>query len=455
VEQIGYPWYQPFVWVAFSVPWHPEVFFYNGFDGLIFWLAMGGAWRRWRERPWVLVWIATSMIALLLWPTKWPQYALVVVPALCLAAAPTAAWLYHWIAEQETYWDWLREMVPRPPRAFWYIAIFFVVALTAGYLTTRIETMREQRKWSHFNAANTPLPGNTVYDIAAASGGRLILGTSAGAAIWSPPQDAVGPDFWQVFMPANSGLPGNDVLAVAQDPSGAFWFGTNAGLARYAGGAWTTFRARDIGLQTDYVHALAAGDDGRLWVGTDAGAAVFDGQNWTAFPPDSGLSDSLVLSIAVEPGSGEVWFGAGTGLSRLDAATGEWTRYTSQNSPLGMGGVADVMVDTAGRVWAATLGGGVGLWDGQNWRAYNVSNAAIASNTVQEVFEDSTGTLWVGTSWPTEFGGALVSLDANGWKQYTPARSGFSGAETLAIAQDALGRIWIGTWSAGVDVYQP
>ena len=80
---------------------------------------------------------------------------------------------------------------------------------------------------------------------------------------------------------------------------------------------------------------------------------------------------------------------------------------------------------------------------------------AIASNTVQEVFEDSTGTLWVGTSWPTEFGGALVSLDANGWRQYTPARSGFSGAETLAIAQDALGRIWIGTWSAGVDVYQP
>jgi ligand-binding sensor domain-containing protein len=455
VEQIGYPWFQPLAWVAFSVPWHPEVFFYGGFDGLIFLFMLGGAWWQWRERRWAVVWIATSLLTLLVWPTKWPQYALVVVPALCFVAAPTAAWIYRWVAEQETYWDWLQQMVPRPPRAFWFLVGLLVLGLTGGYVATRIEVMQEQRKWSHFNAANTPLPNNTVYDIAAGTDGKMLLGTSGGAVIWLPPENAAGPDFWQVFTTDNSGLPDNDVLAAVEDPSGAMWFGTEAGLARYAGGVWQTFRARDMGLQGERIHTLAAGDDGRLWVGTDAGAAVFDGQTWAAFPPGSGLGDSLVLSIAGEPGGGAVWFGAGTGLSRLDAATGEWRRFTSQNSPLGAGGVADVIVDSAGRVWAATLGGGLGVWDGQTWRTYNVSNAAISSNTVQEVFEDDAGVVWVGTSWPTEYGGALVSLEGSGWKQHLPGRSGFSGAEALSIAQDTLSRIWIGTWSAGVDVYEP
>jgi hypothetical protein len=455
VEQIGYPWFQPIIWVAFSVPWHPEVFFYGGFDGLIFLFALGGVWRQWRERRWAMVWIFTSVIALLLWPTKWPQYALVVVPALCLVAAPTVAGVYRWIAEQETYWEWLREMVPKPPRIFWVIIGLLLAGVTGGYVVTRIEVMREQRLWAHCNAANTPLPSNTVYDIAAGADGRLLLGTAGGAVVWKPPDNPAGPDFWQVFNVDNSSLPDSDVLAVAEDASGAMWFGTKAGLVRYADGAWTTFRASDMGLQSERIHALATGDDGRVWVGRDAGAVVFDGKAWTAFPPESGLGDSLVLAIAVEPGGGAVWFGAGAGLSRLHPSTGQWSRFDGVNSPLGVGGVADIMVDSKGQVWAATLGGGLAVWDGQAWRSYTVSNAPLPSNTVQQVFEDSAGTLWVGTSWPTDYGGALVSFDGRDWKRYIPGRSGFTGAEALAIAQDSLGRIWIGTWSAGVDIYQP
>jgi ligand-binding sensor domain-containing protein len=455
VEQIGYPWFQPIIWVAFSVPWHPEVFFYGGFDGLIFLFALGGAWWQWRERRWAVIWIFMSLVALLLWPTKWPQYALVVVPALCLVAAPTVTRIYRWVAEQETYWAWLSEMVPRPPRAFWFIVSLLLVGVTGGYLVTRIEEMREHRLWSHFNAANTPLPGNEVYDIAAGADGRLLLGTSGGAVIWLPPQNPAGPDFWQVLTAENSALPHQEVLAVAEDSAGAVWFGTRAGLARYAGGAWTTYRARDMGLQGERIHALAAGSDGRLWVGTDAGAAVFDGKQWTALPPESGLTDALVLAIAVEPGGGAVWFGAGAGLSRLDTATGKWSRFTADNSPLGVGGVADVMVDSAGSVWAATLGGGLAVWDGQDWRVYTVSNSRIPSNTVQQVFEDGAGVVWLGASWPTDYGGALASFDGNAWRRYLPGRTGFSGAEALSIAQDSLGRIWVGTWSAGVDVYAP
>lgn len=454
VQQVAYPWFQPILWVAFSVPWHPEVFFYGGFDGLFFLLAVGGAWWQWRERRWAVVWAATSLLALLAWPTKWPQYALIVVPALCLMAAGTARRFYRWAAEQEAYWEWLRQMVPVPTRAFWIGLGLVALAFMGIYVAAAVQTALEQRRWTHITGANTPLPANTVRDIVALPDGRMVLGTSAGAAIWSPP-GADGPESWRVLTRENSGLPDDDVLAVAADPSGAMWFGTASGLARYAGGRWQIFRASDMSVGSDRVLALAAGADGRLWVGTQKGAGAFDGATWAPLPPESGIAAALVLSIAVEPTGRGVWFGTGDSVVRLDTATGTWTQYTPRDSPLGMGGVADLMVDSAGRVWAATLGGGLGVWDGSRWRVFNVSNSRIPSNTVQEVCEDAAGTLWVGFSWPTQFGGALASFDGRSWKRYFAGLSGFSGGEVLSIAQDALGRIWVGTQSAGVDVYSP
>lgn len=454
VQQVAYPWFQPILWVAFSVPWHPEVFFYGGLDGLFFLLAVGGAWWQWRERRWAVVWAATSLLALLAWPTKWPQYALVVVPALCLMAAGTARRLYRWAAEQEAYWEWLRQMMPVPTRAFWIGLGLVALAFTGIYVAVAVQTTLEQRRWTHITSANTPLPGNAVRDIAPLPDGRMILGTNAGAAIWSPP-GAEGLESWPVLTRENSGLPDDDVLAVAADPSGAVWFGTASGLARYAGGRWQVFRASDMGVGSDRVLALAVGADGRLWVGTQKGAAAFDGATWTPLPPESGIAGALVLSIAVEPTGRGVWFGTGDSVVRLDTATGMWVQYTPQNSPLGMGGVADLMVDSGGHVWAATLGGGLGVWDGSGWRVFNVGNSRIPSNTVQEVCEDAAGTVWVGFSWPMEFGGALASFDGRSWKRYFAGLSGFSGSEALAIAQDGLGRIWVGTQSAGVDVYSP
>ena len=49
----GFPVYCPG-----QSPGTPEVFFYFGLDGLIFLLALPGMYWEWRERRWVVVWIA-------------------------------------------------------------------------------------------------------------------------------------------------------------------------------------------------------------------------------------------------------------------------------------------------------------------------------------------------------------------------------------------------------------
>lgn len=87
VQNAGFPFWQPFYWLFFSMKnWHPTVFLFV-FDGLISLLAFLGLKRLWkRERVYVL-WLAFVMGFLLIWPTKWPQYIVTLSAPLALAAA--------------------------------------------------------------------------------------------------------------------------------------------------------------------------------------------------------------------------------------------------------------------------------------------------------------------------------------------------------------------------------
>jgi hypothetical protein len=458
VELANLPWYRPLYWIsrAPASEWHPDVFFYPALDGPIFLLALPGLYLQWRERRWVVVWFIAGLLFLLAWPTKWPQYTLVLTPALCLSASSTLAWVYRWLREQENYWSFLSTMIPRPPLAFWILLGAAVLALAVGYSAYTLQLSLGKLGWSHLNTSNTPLPSNTVYGLVPGAGEDMILGTEQGAAIWAPPPATDLPDLWQVFTTANSGLPGNRVLSVACDGAGIIWFGTETGLGRYDGSSWKDYYAPDLGLAGESVYALAVGNDGRLWLGTNTGAAAFDGNTWIAYTTaNSGLGDDWVLSLAVEgqPQGDRIWFGTRTGVSRLDTASGEWDDF-AQDFDAQWGGVDALLVDSRGRVWAGTVGGGLGLWDGAAWQFYNTGNSGLPYNTVKTVAEVGPGVLWVGTAIPNQVGGALTGFDGQTWRAYTPQNSGFSGAEPLTIARDAQERWWIGTRTVGVDVYQ-
>jgi ABC-type sugar transport system permease subunit len=89
VQQAGFPIWQPLVWLNTSpagLGWQADAF-PIAFDLLIVLLAcfgLAGLWKR--ERVYVL-WLGIGLLFLLLWPTKWPQYILVLTVPLCLAAA--------------------------------------------------------------------------------------------------------------------------------------------------------------------------------------------------------------------------------------------------------------------------------------------------------------------------------------------------------------------------------
>ena len=88
VQETGWPIWQPLVWLMGSVPagWQEESTFVVAVDLLITALAVTGLRRLWGEQRVYALWLLLAFVFLLAWPSKWPQYILVLSAPLCLAA---------------------------------------------------------------------------------------------------------------------------------------------------------------------------------------------------------------------------------------------------------------------------------------------------------------------------------------------------------------------------------
>ncbi len=455
VAAAGYPWFQPLIWLGSSAAaaWHPDVFFYFGFDGLIFLLALGGmqgAWRAPGER-WLPTWLGCGLAVLLLWPTKWPQYALPLVPAVCALAAPALAALVARLRELDDYWGWTRELLPRPPRYAW-AALALAAAFVLGiYVYGLAGVALGSIGWSHLTPGAGPLPAGPVSDVLALPDGRVALATAQGVLIWAAPADGLEPR-WEQPAGASAALGGGPALALALDSEGTLWVGGAGGLSALGPGGPVSYGAAELGGSA-LVRALAADAAGRLWVGTGAGAAVRDADGaWTRLTEPVG--GKLVLSIALERrADGEaVWFGGVGGVSRLELSTGRWRHFGSADG-FGAAGVSDLLADAQGHIWAATLGDGLGVWDGTTWRWRR--GQSLPSTTLTALAEGPSGTLWIGSAASLSVGGALTRLEGDELYTFLPRNSGYNAAEPLALAVDRTGQLWVGTRGDGVIRYRP
>jgi hypothetical protein len=100
VQSTGYPMWQQLIWLTQSVPWHDaqELFlikidfivqfeFWMKFDFWMLPLALLGLVPLARKRPVYAIWLGLGAVALLFWPTKWPQYLLTIAVPYALAGA--------------------------------------------------------------------------------------------------------------------------------------------------------------------------------------------------------------------------------------------------------------------------------------------------------------------------------------------------------------------------------
>lgn len=120
---------------------------------------------------------------------------------------------------------------------------------------------------------------------------------------------------------------------------------------------------------------------------------------------------------------------------------------------LSQGDVVDVLQDKMGFMWFAT-NDGLNRYDGKNFKIYRNLKGKDGSfyNKIVCLFEDSDGTLWVGT-----FGGGLFRyiIETDSWINYVHDRNNpesISNNNISVILENEQG-LWIGTYNNGLNLF--
>ena len=240
---------------------------------------------------------------------------------------------------------------------------------------------------------------------------------------------------------------------------------------------------RANGLPSNWVISLWEDRENNLWCGTGAGLVVIRPNNLETISPPDNWKSCPVLSVLPTP-DGALWVGTeGAGVYRLQ--NGGWTNFNSAQGLLNPF-VWSLAADSAGKIWAATWGGGLfaqkdgafeiapglenlhrpipallflsdGLWIGTTAGPLRYQNGRLEQfgeiagepfGEVRAIAQDKSDSRWFGTA-----GGGLVRLLDGNFRRFKKS-DGLSSdfIECLHFADD--GALWIGTFGGGLNRFK-
>jgi signal transduction histidine kinase/ligand-binding sensor domain-containing protein len=251
------------------------------------------------------------------------------------------------------------------------------------------------------------------------------------------------------------------VRSLLVDREGNLWVGTiGMGLIRLRRAPLTAY-GKDEGLSDSNFSSVFQDREGRIWLGGDF-LYWFDGHRFQRLPR---MGD--ILSIA-QTRDGDLWFGGYGGLYRLrsgvlsnfkvdapavkiifqDREGTLWIGGLREERPGGLyrfregkleqvSGISDVRAMAEDRDGGLWLGGIEGLkyMRGSKIVTYD-QKQGLSSNSVDDIHQDSTGTLWVAT-----YGGGLNRFKDGGFKAIT-TRDGLPDNLLLGLLEDGEGNLW-------------
>ena len=259
-----------------------------------------------------------------------------------------------------------------------------------------------------------------------------------------------GTDIRFARLSTAEGLSQTRVAQIVQDDQGFMWFGTQYGLNRYDGYTFKVFVHDARGpnsLSGVFIGALFKDRDGALWVGCDEFLNKFGPatETFTRYPVP------FVTHISQDT-AGTLWLATGTGLYRLDPATGQIRQYShdpSDPSSLSSNDVKSSGEDKEGRFWVANREG----LDEFDRRTGKVTLRVPLREPLPEFsfYEDRFGVFWIVHA----SGNGLAVLDrkTNTLTHYSfyerePPSTAVTGV--VAMLEDKNGNLWLATLGDGL-----
>ncbi len=345
------------------------------------------------------------------------------------------------------------------------------------------------------------LADNSVYCIFEDNKGRLWVGTDGGLSC----MDTRG-EFFNNFRhdpTDSSSLVHKSVRSIWQDRSNTLWVATPQGLSRMnthslSAGIFTNYNSKNTpNLLNDNFYSVFSDKDNSIWLGSAEGLfkvlpisdSQIDVQHFLTNPSNKSMPYDNIRCM-LEDKSGVLWFGTynegirkldknrlkfqlyehnpylsstlshsdvsclyeegntlwvGTNYDGLNLMTNNEGNISFRKLPqVGNIGIRCLARTRDGHVWVGTNGNGLFEVNAQNSaKRYAFSGGGgISSNTVQAIFEDSKGNLWISTA-------SGIDLRTNGVQNFIRFASfdqknrGFEGGEIIQFYEDRKGYVWL------------
>ena len=306
-------------------------------------------------------------------------------------------------------------------------------------------------------------------------------GLLRGAEELLPAETVIG-DYLVQNWQADEGLPQNSINALAQDKQGYLWLGTAFGVVRYDGVNFTAYEGgASVALSQGYVQGVYCGNDGMLWIGTRRSGLIRQANGVFAQIQQTNLTLHAAIDSLAQTADGKLWLTGGGGT--VGFVEGETFHATASLGKVAQGPMLfNLVTDAKGGLWfskqdtygqlidgqptnytkypdsvitlAPSHDGGMWLSNGRNLRripAGQTTNPEVITGLsfglygVRVLYEDRSGTLWVGT----RNNGLFRLRDAvlepvGGIKQ-----------PISALLEDTEGNLWISTQGAGLYKIRP
>jgi ligand-binding sensor domain-containing protein len=305
------------------------------------------------------------------------------------------------------------------------------------------------------------LPDNLIRFLFTDSYGTVWIGTANGLAYY----DYNSNSFQSFFYSSKDqkSLPHNSISAINEDANGYLWIGTNDGLCSFDIKNKRFKRFLHDGdpnsISDNFIRDIEFAQDGSMWISTGNGLNRLDlsTMRFNSFfnvPGDTTtLSGNTLTKMAID-NDGNLWVSVNetTDLECFNTRTyrvRHYRTFTEKQSHVPNNNPRDIFVDRSGRLWVGTQTEGLYLFSRDKnifyqYKADLLDPNKLRSNSVQGIFQDNSGIIWLATNAYAE----RFNPDESKFISHRPkstANQAFTNTAVLAITEDPSYRLWIGT----------
>jgi len=328
-----------------------------------------------------------------------------------------------------------------------------------------------------------PLPGNSLYDILLHNG-KLYISGYGGLAIFD--RQAT----WTQYTAEEIGLEVEYGAHIAMIDD-VLWLAADDGIARlYSDGHWEVTSAGEQGLSGKRIEKIVSREN-RIYIVVPSGPTAqadrwvmqLQGEEWETVEEPAvryfeapggvlwkGELDGLFTSLdhgntweLVLEGDGWIYPRAVDADGQLYVSNDDTILVLQDNAVVEKYRFADVGPevdfvniidwDNRGRMWIATDGRGMTMFDGEQWHNWQEGMAGMREDAIRglAIGEDK---LYAGTHGGAGTGGVnIFDFETERWTNFWPGESELSGGGVDGIAIDAQGRVYFPTSEGILDIY--